>query len=461
MSATLLLLRRDLRLHDHPGFLAAVSAPSLTVLYVVDDRLFAADAYGTQRASHHRLRFLHESLQDLAHTLEALGQTLHVAYGNPAAVATSYLQQGWYNRCITQWLPGTEETDDFEALSAVCKQSHIQFNCYASACMLDPDGVESLFTVFPAVFRDFRRKTERYLKPAEPVAAPPSLPPPEHRARPDQPGIAQLRNAYNPQLTARFTGGETPGVKRLRGYIWDENRLATYKETRNGMLGDDYSSKLSPWLAWGCLSPRLVASEIKQYEEERVANESTYWLYFELLWREFFYYTAAHHNELLYMPGGMRRKPVPARRDDTILQAWRAGNTGIPIIDACMRELLATGYMSNRGRQLVASFLVKDLRQPWLAGAAWFEHCLLDYDAASNYGNWQYVAGVGNDPREDRYFNILSQAERYDADGAFVRHWIPALQSISAGSLHKPHQWKHTPEGYVQPVFHAAVWERR
>jgi deoxyribodipyrimidine photo-lyase len=126
-----------------------------------------------------------------------------------------------------------------------------------------------------------------------------------------------------------------------------------------------------------------------------------------------------------------------------------------------MRELFSTGFMGNRGRQLVASFLVKDLRQPWLAGAAWFEYCLLDYDVASNYGNWQYVAGVGNDPREDRYFNILLQTERHDPEGNFVRHWIPTLSTIPTSQLHKPHLWKHTPPDYVPPIFHAGYWERR
>jgi deoxyribodipyrimidine photo-lyase len=159
-----------------------------------------------------------------------------------------------------------------------------------------------------------------------------------------------------------FSGGERAALSRLRHYFWESEALSRYKQTRNGLLGPDYSSKLSPWLANGSVSPRTVYREVRRYERERAKNDSTYWFIFEL--------------------------------------TWRTGDTGRGFIDANMREIAAKGFMSNRGRQNVASFLARDLEVNWVMGAEYFESMLIDYDPASNYGNWTYTVGVGTDPRE-------------------------------------------------------------
>ncbi|KAK9099752.1 hypothetical protein Scep_023182 [Stephania cephalantha] len=184
-----------------------------------------------------------------------------------------------------------------------------------------------------------------------------------------------------------FHRGESAALGRVNEYFWSKDMLKVYKETRNGMLGPNYSTKFSPWLAFGCLSPRFVYEEVKRYEKERIANDSTYWY---------------------------------------------------PLIDANMKELSATGFMSNRGRQIVCSFLVRDMGIDWRMGAEWFETCLLDYDPCSNYGNWTYGAGVGNDPREDRYFSIPKQAQNYDPEGEYVAFWLPELQRLPKEKRHFP-----------------------
>jgi deoxyribodipyrimidine photo-lyase len=204
----------------------------------------------------------------------------------------------------------------------------------------------------------------------------------------------------------------------------EKDLLQHYKQTRNGLIGSDYSSKLSPALAHGCISPKSVYHEVKKYEAERVKNDSTYWLVFELLWRDYFRFVAKKYGARIFHEGGIRNKTVQWKSDKEVFEKWRLGETGVKFVDANMKELLHTGYMSNRGRQNVASYLTKDLGINWTFGAAWFESQLIDYDPCSNWLNWAYVAGVGNDPREDRYFNIESQVKKYDPRGDYIKHWL-------------------------------------
>ncbi|MEM9768946.1 MAG: DASH family cryptochrome, partial [Cyanobacteria bacterium P01_D01_bin.71] len=209
---------------------------------------------------------------------------------------------------------------------------------------------------------------------------------------------------------------------------------------RNGMLGANYSSKFSAWLALGCLSPRRIYQAVQAYEAERVRNDSTYWLVFELLWRDYFRLICLKHGDRVFYPSGLRGLQVDWKQDWPRFGAWREGKTGYPLVDANMRELAATGFMSNRGRQNVASFLTKNLGIDWRMGAEWFESLLVDYDVCSNWGNWNYTAGVGNDARGFRYFNIPKQSKDYDPDGAYVKHWLPELQQLPASKVHAP--WK-------------------
>lgn len=237
-----------------------------------------------------------------------------------------------------------------------------------------------------------------------------------------------------------FRGGETAGQDRLNDYFWKTDSLRRYKETRNGMLGADYSSKFSPWLAMGCLSPRQIASEVQRYERERVANDSTYWLIFELLWRDYFAMMVAKHGANVFGVEGLRGEALPWNQDVDSCDLWRTGRTGFPLIDANMRELVTSGFMSNRGRQNVGSFLTKNLGVDWRMGAEWFESQLIDHDPCSNYGNWNYVAGVGNDARGFRWFNTIKQANDYDPEGEYVRYWCPELRDVPNERIHEP--WK-------------------
>ena len=191
------------------------------------------------------------------------------------------------------------------------------------------------------------------------------------------------------------------------------------------MLGRSFSSKFSPFLAVGCISAAQVMDELDQFEERHTSNDSTYWLFIELLWREFFQWTAYNAGKQLFIPTGLQpEKPWKPHFNARKYEQWKNGETGDPLVDANMKELQATGFMSNRGRQNVASYLIHDLGLDWRSGAAWFESQLIDFDPASNYGNWLYIAGRGNDPRPFRKFNTKMQLERYDPDHSYVNTWL-------------------------------------
>jgi len=248
----------------------------------------------------------------------------------------------------------------------------------------------------PDGFTPFRNKVEKKCTIRSPLQAPKSLPFPFPKGSQERETIESFLT-YMPTLQElgytsdqmqeanqksigklEFRGGETAALARVKDYIWTQDRLKIYFDTRNGMLGDEYSTKFSPWLAHGNVSPRYIAQECKRYEEERVANKSTYWVVFELLWRDFFKFFTLKHGSNIFMAGGTVGSDKEWKHYEKNVQAWKEGKTGYPLVDANMRELAASGFMSNRGRQNVASFLALELNQDWRYGAEYFENILLD-----------------------------------------------------------------------------------
>jgi len=204
--------------------------------------------------------------------------------------------------------------------------------------------------------------------------------------------------------------------------MFDDDKLKDYFEIRNGMLGEGYSSKQSPWLALGCISPRRIWQEAQRYEKERTKNKSTYWLIFELTWRDFYFYMGHSVGDKLFKSGGVTGQKSEWWGGKDALEKWKTGRTGDQLVDANMRELSATGFMSNRGRQNVASFLILDLGVDWRYGAAHFEEHLLDYDPGSNWGNW--VAAAGLTGGRVNKFNTRKQLNDYDPKREYVNHWL-------------------------------------
>lgn len=232
-----------------------------------------------------------------------------------------------------------------------------------------------------------------------------------------------IEKDLHPNTAHPLHGGEAAAWERLNHYFWESHDLAQYKDTRNGLIGVNYSSKFSAYLALGNLSPVQIYYAIQDFERQVEKNESTYWLFFELLWREFFIWVAEKNGTAIFQLGGIQKKQdIDWEENEQAFKKWCTGKTGHPFIDANMRELVATGYMSNRGRQNAASYLIHNLKVDWRWGAAFYEQHLVDYDVSSNWCNWMYIAGVGNSSR-NAVFNPTSQQEYYDKEGHYVTLW--------------------------------------
>jgi deoxyribodipyrimidine photo-lyase len=437
--------RQDLRLHDNEALCNALRmGDEVLPVYIFDERIFKGTSrFGFRKTGSTRAQFILESVDDLRKNLEKIGGDLIIRVGRPETILSELAQEvkaSWVicNRERTQ-----EEVLVQDGLETKLWGYGVELIYTRGKMLFHTQDLPMPVQHTPDYFFQFRKENEDITPVREPLPAPLIIPPlPVGIERGKLPTLEDFNlqpAVKDPREGFEFKGGETEALRRLHYYFWGKNLVSTYKETRNGLLGADYSSRFSPWLAQGCLSPKLIYQELKQFENERGANESTHWLFFELLWRDFFRLMGKKHGNRIFLKGGVQNKPLRQLKNNReLLYLWIEGRTGIPFIDANMRELKNTGWMSNRGRQNVASFLVKDLKVNWQMGAEYFESQLIDYDPCSNWGNWNYVAGVGSDPREDRVFNILTQAKTYDPSGDFVRHWCPEFLNVPPEKVHRP-----------------------
>jgi deoxyribodipyrimidine photo-lyase len=441
----LLWYRNDLRLHDHlPLTQALAEGASPIPVYCFDDRHFGRTKFGFPKTGAFRSQFLLESVADLRQSWQDRGSNLIVRRGLPEVVIPELVDRLQITDVYYYGEVTAEELSVSTALEMALKPINVNYKSFWGHTLYQLQDLPFNLPNIPELFTKFRKDVERDARIKVPVTAPGSLPPlPVELDLGIIPSLEDLGLAL-PEVDARgvlaFHGGETAGIDRLNQYFWQEDKLRVYKETRNGMLGVNYSSKFSPWLALGCLSPRYIYQQIDKYEQERVENDSTYWLTFELLWRDYFRFICAKHGNRIFQQSGLQGVEMSWKEDWERFNLWREGKTGFPLVDANMRELAATGFMSNRGRQNVGSFLTKNLGIDWRMGAEWFESLLIDYDVCSNWGNWNYTAGVGNDARGFRFFNISKQSQDYDREGKYVKHWLPELTLVPAAKVHEP--WK-------------------
>ncbi|AUC85191.1 DASH family cryptochrome [Polaribacter sp. ALD11] len=422
----LIWFRNNLRVHDNISINKAVkNHPKVIAIYFFDPKLFKIDAFGFKKTEKFRTQFLIETITDLKDNLSELNITLLTYYENPAdkiheicdefSVSTIYTQKEWTKEEVT-----TNKYLKDKLLDKVSfVESYDQF-------LYNPEKVSKDFSKIPNVFTVFRKKLEKTVKIGKEVSISKLSVKNLIINNTKIPTLKELGfiDFETPLKTAfPFSGGETAALERLNTYFFKTRKVDFYKKTRNGLVGTDYSTKFSPWLANGSLSAKTIYWKIKEYEAEFGANQSTYWVIFELIWRDYFKYISLKYDSKIFEIGGILDKNYTWNSDRQLIKQWIDGETKDDFVNANMIELKETGWMSNRGRQNVASYFAKELLLDWRIGAAYFESLLLDYDVHSNYGNWMYVAGVGNDPR-NRKFNTQLQAERYDSNYKFRKMWL-------------------------------------
>ncbi|WP_431682393.1 cryptochrome/photolyase family protein [Kitasatospora sp. KL5] len=425
MTIAIALFTQDLRLHDNPVLHAAArTADRVVPLFVLDPDVGAAGF-----ASANRLAFLADCLADLDDSLRRIGSRLVLRRGRAVAETARLADEVRADAVhVAAGVSAFARSRESGLRERLGDRLHVHDG---SLTAIPPGAVtpagKDHYAVFTPYFRAWQQTARR-----PPHPAPRRLSTPEGlacaalpTARADSPGLPP--------------GGETEA--RRRWQVWDVGR---YEEVHDDLAADG-TSRLSPYLHFGCLS----AAELVDLAERRGGPGAEAFVR-QLVWRDF------HHQVLAARPRAAwqdyRAKGDRWRADSREAEAWRQGRTGYPVVDAGLRQLAHEGWMHNRARLLTASFLTKTLYQDWRTGARHFLDLLVDGDIANNQLNWQWVAGTGTDTRPNRVLNPLTQADRLDPDGAYVRRWVPELAHIPGRAVHRPWLLDRPPADYPEPL---------
>ena len=456
MAATLVWFRNDLRLADNPALIAGLGTGRAVVpVYVLDE-----ETDGIRPPGAASRWWLHHSLQALDASLRALGSRLILRRGPAERVLEDLAAECdasaiYWNRAYDHI---TRERD--ARLKQAFNGRGVVADGLKGNLLFEPWEVRTVSDGSFKIFTAFWRACRALPAPGAPLPAPRVLPAPptwptsakvpDWRLEPTAPDWAG-------GLRASWTPGEAAAAARLAEFL--DGSLARYRQARDAPAVDA-TSRLSPHLAFGEISPR----QIWRAATARGLSAATDKFLAEIGWREFSYNLLFHHGDLAQRNFRPEFDAFPWVDEEDALDAWRRGRTGYPIVDAGLRELWTTGWMHNRVRMIVASFLTKDLLIDWRAGERWFWDTLVDADPANNAAGWQWVAGSGADAAPySRVFNPVLQGEKFDPSGDYVRRWVPELAGLPAETIHRP--WTATtalpPELYpARIVDHAAARER-
>jgi deoxyribodipyrimidine photo-lyase len=447
--------RQDLRLADNPALQAAAAtgAPVLPV-YILDD-----DAPGGWKPGGASRWWLHHSLSSLAHDIDQLGGRLLFQQGPAQSCLDAIIEKSgaeavFWNR---QYEPWARKRD--EAIKSTLNDAGVKARSFNGSLIVEPWEIATKAGAPYKVFTPFWRTLKAGHAPSEPSARPDGLTFQDYQggctlealnllpAKPDWAG--GLRDNWTP--------GEAAAHGRLGQFL--QHSVTEYSDRRN-LPAEHGTSKLSPHLHFGEISPRQVWHAVMRSEHAQSEGADTYLS--EIAWREFSYNLLYHFPDLPEANFQSKFDGFEWTGQAKDLEAWRRGRTGYPIVDAGMRELWATGWMHNRVRMIVASFLIKDLMIDWREGEAWFWDTLVDADLSSNSASWQWTAGSGADAAPYfRVFNPVGQSEKFDPDGEYLRRWLPELTNLPNKAIHAP--WTadqsvlkkagvHLGETYPEPI---------
>ena len=420
MDVAIVVFTRDLRVHDNPALAAAAEAERTVPLFVFDERLL-----GSRFAAPNRVAFMLEALRDLDEALRKAGGRLFVRKGDPVreAIAVARECDATHLHVSADWSAYARGRE--ERLARACAEERIELTAHPGVTVVPPGAVKPTGGDHFKVFTPYHRAWSG-LGIREAAKRPRRLSVPSKLKAGRLPALDSLVDGE--PSPGRLPGGEVEGRKRMHAFLRDG--LGGYEDQHDDVAGDD-TSRLSAYIRWGCVSPLELAQE---------ANERRGGAAFvrQLCWRDF------HHQVLAAAPSLPRRDYRPRRdrwsQSKRAFEAWQEGRTGYPLVDAAMRQLAEEGFMHNRARMTVASFLCKDLYIDWRPGAWHFWDLLTDGEIANNAGNWQWVAGTGNDTRPNRVLNPVRQAERFDPEGHYVRRYLPELEPVRGKAIFRPWQ---------------------
>jgi deoxyribodipyrimidine photo-lyase len=453
---TIVWFRQDLRIADQPALAAAAELGAVIPVFI-----WAPDEEGDWAPGGASRWWLHHSLVSLMAQLEALGSRLIVCRGPSLEALTQIAKATDADRVVwcRRYEPAAIARD--KQVKAELLKAGVRAESYNGSLLHEPWTVATKQGRPYQVFTPFWKSCVAADVTREPIASPGALQTP--RRWPTSLPLDELellpRIPWDTQFYEAWEPGALAAEKKLAKFTRD--RLASYKEDRNRLDLDGFS-RLSPHLHWGELSPRQVWAAVAAESGSKPRASGPTSFLAEIGWREFAYHLLYHFPETINEPLKSQFKKLAWSRSKLQLKRWQRGQTGYPIVDAAMRELWATGFMPNRARMIVASFLAKDLLIRWQEGAAWFWDTLVDADLSNNTLGWQWTAGCGADAAPYfRVFNPVSQAEQFDPEGAYIRRWVPELSRMPTPWIFKP--WEapnnvlsaagvHLGRDYPQPI---------
>lgn len=446
--------KNDLRLHDNPALVEALATgEAILPVYIFDTRLYQALESGFRKTDFVRFLFQKECVVNLRQNLKDRGGNLLIRFGNPERIIPDLAEK---YHCKAIWCEAEFASEEKNTLTAIAEKlpSKCDINEVWGRTLYHLDDIPYAIEEIPLTSKAYRINTTKKTEVRDLLPEPSSISCADLDLSEwgEMPLAEDLGFDENPSYVQPLVkGGEDAALERLNQYSFETEQLTRYRWTRNRSLGMDYSSKFSPYLAYGCLSPRKVYHEVKRYEDEVKKNQSTWWLIFEMVWRDYFTFKLMRFHNKVYQTDGFTNKKIDFENDPALFSRWCEGTTGIPFIDAHMRQLSATGFMSNRGRVNCASFLVHDYKIDWTRGAAWFESKLIDYDVGSNWMNWHMQA------YQIWYTNPVNQANKYSAQ-EFIRKWVPEIADLDDCFILIP--WEADEIDYPKPNEIFSKWNR-
>ena len=419
----LVWFRNDLRIHDNEILLEAVKkADRIVPVYCFDPAHFGMSSFDTQKTGAIRAKFIIESVADLKQSLQKLGGDLIVKFGHPQEILPEIARQYAVTEVYHHREVALEETETSSLVEAALWKLQINLKHFIGHTMYHKEDLPFPIKNIPDVFGVFRKKIERESIVRNCLDTPESISVPENMDTGRLLTLADL--GLEEPIIQAFRGGETEGLRNISSYF-----------LKPGL----HRTKLSPWIALGCLSTRKLYWETRK-QENSIPKETLNGIMLELLRRDYFrFMLKKHNNKFNKSPANEDEKKVV----DMLFTSWKEAKTGIPIIDATLNELNSTGYINHQGRQNVATFLIHSLQINWEYGAAFFKEKLIDYSAASNLGNWYYLLNEISGNASEKNIDFLKKAQECDPKGDYVRKWIPSLASIPGVLIHQP--WKLSP----------------